>query len=82
MLRPMQHRIHEYTPYKHQVKRLYLTAVRGPIPRQMSRWKARGLQMFHWRQSWLDNYTRTTETLFKATSVYTTHAYTARCYSD
>ena len=43
MLRLMQHRIHEYTTYKHQVKRLYLTAVRGPVPRQMSRWKAEGL---------------------------------------
>ena len=72
MLRLMQHRIHEYTTYKHQVKRLYLTAVRGPVPRQMSRWKAKGLQMLHRRQSWLDDYTGTTETLFKATTVYTT----------
>ena len=47
MLRLIQHRIHEYKTYKHQVKRLYLTTVRGPVPRQMSRWKAKGLQMLH-----------------------------------
>ena len=32
--------------------------------------------------AWLDDYTGTAETLFKATAVYTTQAYTARCYSD
>ena len=32
LLRLMQCRTHEYTAYKHQVKRLYLTAVRGPCP--------------------------------------------------
>ena len=56
-LRLIQHRIHEYTTYKQQVKRLYLTAVRGPVPRQMSRWKAKGLQMLQRRQSWLDDHT-------------------------
>ena len=38
--------------------------------------------MLQQRQSWLDDHTGTTETLFKATAVYTTQAYTARCYSD
>ena len=47
MLRLMQHRIHEYTTYKRQVKRLYLAAVRGPVPGHMSRWKVKGLQMLH-----------------------------------
>ena len=82
MLRLMQHHIHEYMTYKKQVKRLYLTTVRGPVPRQMSRWKTKGLQMLHQRRSWLGEYTVTTETFFKATAVYTTQAYTARCWSD
>ena len=65
MLRLMQHRIHEYTSYKQQVKRLYLTTVRGPVPRQMSRWKTRGLQMLHQRKYWLGEYTGTTRKLFQ-----------------
>ena len=81
-IRLMQHRIHEYTTYKHQVKRLYLTTVRGPVPRQMSRWKTKGLQMLHQRRSWLEEYTGTTEALFKATAMYTTQAYTAKCWCD
>ena len=62
MLRLMQHCIHENTTYKKQVQRLYLTAVRGPVPRQMSRWKTKGLQMLHQCKSWLGEYTGTTET--------------------
>ena len=82
MLQLMQHRTHEYTTSKQQVKRLYLTTVRGPVPRQMSRWKTKGLQMLHQRKSWLGEYTGTTENLFKSTAMYTTQAYIARCWDD
>ena len=82
MLRLMKHRIRQYTTYKHQVKRLYLTAVRGPVPRHMSRWKAKGLQILQRRQLWLDDYVGTKELLFKATAVHTMQVYTERCFSD
>ena len=82
MLRLMQHRIHKYMTYKQQAKRLYLTTVRGPVPRQMSRWKTKGLQMLHRRKSWLGEYTGTTENFFRSTAMYTTYAYTARCWGD
>ena len=57
----MQRRAHEYTAYQHQVRRLYRTAARGPVPRQMSRWKARALQGLHLRKPWFDGYTETKE---------------------
>ena len=38
--------------------------------------------MLHQRRSWLEEYTGTTETLFKATAAYTTRVYTARCWGE
>ena len=64
------------------MKRLYLNAVRGPVPRQMSRWKAKALQGLHQRKSWFDGYTETKEHFFKSAAFHTTTAYTARCWDD
>ena len=82
LLRLMQRRTHEYKAYKHQVKRLYLTAVRGPVPRQLSRWKAKALQGLHQRKSWFDGYKETKEHFFKSAAFHTTTAYTARCWDE
>ena len=82
MLRLMQHRIHGDTTYKQHVKRLYLTTMHGPVPRQMPRWKTKGLQMLHQLKSWLGEHTGTTEHFFKSTARYTTQAYTARWWDD
>ena len=59
-----------------------LTAVRGPVPRQMSRWKARALQGLHLRKSWFDGYTETKEHFFKSAAFHTTTAYTTRCWDE
>ena len=38
--------------------------------------------MLHQRKSWLGEYTGTTENFFKSMAMYTTQAYTARCWGD
>ena len=82
LLHLMQHRTHEYTAYKHQVRRLYRTAARGPVPRQMSRWKAKTLQGLHQRKPWFEGYTETKEHFFNSAAFHTTAAYTTRCRDE
>ena len=57
---------HIQTPGKKAV--LYSSA-RARTPTDVTL-ESQGLQMLHRRQLWLDDYTGTTETLFKATAVY------------
>ena len=82
LLRLMQHRTQEYTAYKHQVRKLYRTAARGPVPRQMSRWKAKTLQSMHQRQPWFEGYTETKEHFFNSAAFHATSAYTTRCRDE
>ena len=79
LLRLMQCHIHEYAAYEQQVRKLYRTAARGPVPRQMSRWKTKTLQGMHQRSPWFDGYAEIKERFFHSATVHATATYTTRC---